>query len=116
MKFIVTVIAAFAAMLSVAIADEWPRKKLRSTTTTAPTPKPPIRDAARPAPAPAQPDVLGRPAERGDALVAPAQPELPVAGTNPPAEVAPAEKPQAGGGSPDQDAPPAVSEAPGERP
>ena len=38
MKFIVTVIAAFAAMLSVAIADEWPRKKLRSTTTTAPTP------------------------------------------------------------------------------
>ena len=40
MKFIVTVIAAFAAMLSVAIADEWPRKKLRSTTTTAPTPKP----------------------------------------------------------------------------
>src|SRR3954468_711906 len=75
MKFIVTVIAAFAAMLSVAIADEWPRKKLRSTTTTAPTPKPPIRDAARPAPAPAQPDVLGRPAERGDALVAPAQPE-----------------------------------------
>ena len=119
MKFIVMVIAAFAAMLSVAIADEWPRKKLRSTTTTAPTPKPPIRDAARPAPAPApaQPDVLGRPAERGDALVAPAQPELPtVVGTNPPAEVAPAEKPQAGGGSPDQDAPPAVSEAPGERP
>ena len=74
MKFIVTVIAAFAAMLSVAIADEWPRKKLRSTTTTAPTPKPPIRDAARPAPAPAQPDVLGRPAERGDALVAPPSP------------------------------------------
>jgi hypothetical protein len=117
MKFIVMVIAAFAAMLSVAIADEWPRKKLRSTTTTAPTPKPPIRDAARPAPAPAQPDILGRPAEPGDALVAPAQPELPtVVGTNPPAEVAPAEKAQARGGSSDQDAPPAVSEAPGERP
>ena len=36
MKFIVMAIAAFAAMLSVAVADEWPRKKLRSTTTTAP--------------------------------------------------------------------------------
>jgi hypothetical protein len=117
MKFIVMVIAAFAAMLSVAVADEWPRKKLRSTTTTAPIPKPPIRDAARPAPAPAQPGVLGRPAERRDAPVAPAQPELPaVAGTNPSTEIAPAENPQAGGGSSDQDAPPAVSEAPGERP
>ena len=113
MKMIVMVMAALFAMLSVAAADEWPRKKPRSITTAAPTPKSPLRDAARPTPA--QPGVLGKPAERGDAPVAhrEAQPERPAsAGATPPVEVAPGERRQAGGGSPDQDAQPAVSKGP----
>jgi hypothetical protein len=112
MKMIVMVMAALFAMLSVAAGDEWVRKRPRSATTTAPTPKSPVRDAARPAPA--QPDSLG-PAERGGPRAPPAeaQPERPAsAGATPPVEVAPGERRQAGGGSPDPDAQPAVSKGP----
>src|SRR5512144_938933 len=114
MKFIAMVTAALFAMLSVAAADEWPRKKLRSTTTAAPTPKSPLRDAARPAPA--QPGVLESPAERGDAPLAhgEAQPERPAsAGANPPAAIAPGEQRQAGGGSPQQDVQRPITDQPG---
>jgi hypothetical protein len=111
MKFIAMVTAALFAMLSVAAADEWPRKKPRSTTTAAPTPKSPLRDAARPIPA--QPGVLGKPAERGDAPVVhrEAQPERPAsAGANPPAGIASEERRQAGGGSPEQDVQPTITD------
>ena len=111
MKFIVMITAALFAMLSVAAADEWPpRKKPRSTTTAAPTPKSPLRDAARPAPA--QPGVLGSPAERGDAPLAP--PERPAsAGANPPAGIASGEQRQAGGGSSGQDVQRPITDQPG---
>ena len=113
MKFIAMVTAALFAMLSVAAADEWPRKKPRSITTAAPTPKSPLRDAARPTPA--QPIVLG-PAERNDAPLThrEAQPERPAsAGANPPAGISSEERRQAGGGSPEQDVQPTISDQPG---
>ena len=113
MKFIIMVTAALFAMLSVAAADEWPRKKPRPATTTAPIPKSPVRATARPAPA--RPGVL-QPAERDGAQVAPAaakQPERPSAGANAPAGVAPEEQREAGGGSPEHNVQPPASERPG---
>ena len=116
MKFIVMVTAALFAMLSVAAADEWPRTKPRSTTTTAPTPKSPLRNAARPAPS--QPSVLGNPAEPGHAPVVheEAQSErLTSPGANPPAGIAPEERRQAGGGSPEQAVQPPITDQLGAR-
>jgi hypothetical protein len=110
MNFIVMVMAALFAMLSVAAADEWPRKMPRPATTAVPNPKSPVRDAARPAPA--RPSAV----ERGRGQVGPAaaeQREQPAsAGGNPLSGAAP-EAPREVGGSPEHNAQPTATDRAG---